>query len=130
MRALWVSLALSLALAAGSALAHEGHGMGTGPCAEDAKKLCADVAPGGGAIMKCLKAHETEVSKECKEKVAAAKEHMREKAKSLHAACGADAERLCPGLEAGTGLLKCLYSHEADLAQPCKDEMRARGPEN
>jgi hypothetical protein len=103
---------------------------GTGPCAADAQKLCAEVTPGGGAVMKCLKAHEADLSKECKEKVAAAKDAMHKKAESLHKACGGDAEKLCPGLEAGTGLVKCLYEHEQDISQPCRDQMRERGPEN
>src|SRR5712671_5757845 len=33
-----------------------------GPCAADVKKFCGDVKPGQGAIAKCMKAHETELS--------------------------------------------------------------------
>ena len=34
-----------------------------GPCAADAKKFCGDVKPGQGAIAKCMKAHEAELSR-------------------------------------------------------------------
>lgn len=36
-------------------------------CAEDAKKICNNVKPGHGAILKCLKEHESELSPACKE---------------------------------------------------------------
>src|SRR5580693_3348112 len=36
-------------------------------CAEDAKKLCAGVQPGGGRIVACLKAHEDSLSDRCKQ---------------------------------------------------------------
>ncbi len=126
MRALLLVLAL---FAAAPALAQTAKGEATGPCAADAKRLCPDTDPGHGAIMQCLKAHDADLSKECKDKIAAVRDQMRERAASLHAACGADAERLCPGLEAGTGLVRCLYQHEPDISQPCRDAMRARGPE-
>ena len=35
-------------------------------CAADREKFCKDVKPGGGAIIKCLKAHEAELSEACK----------------------------------------------------------------
>jgi cysteine rich repeat protein len=124
------TLALSLALVARLAHGEEPPpGQATGPCAADAKRLCADTDPGHGAIMRCLHDHDAQLSKECKEKIALVKEKMHERAASLHAACGGDAERLCPGLEAGTGLLRCLYDHEQDISQPCRVAMRERGPE-
>ncbi|HTO68443.1 MAG TPA: cysteine rich repeat-containing protein [Myxococcota bacterium] len=104
-------------------------GTATGPCAADAKRLCADADPGHGAIMRCLQQHEADLSTACKERIAAVRDKMHEHAAALHAACGSDAERLCPGLEAGTGLVKCLYDHEQDITQPCRDAMRERGPE-
>lgn len=122
--------ALVCLLASHSTNAQTQSGPPSGPCAADAKKLCPDAAPGHGAVMKCLQEHQADLSAECKEKIAAVKDTMRKRAESLHAACGGDAERLCPGLEAGTGLVKCLYAHEADVGQACRDQMRARGPEN
>jgi hypothetical protein len=122
--------ALALVLAALAARAEEPPaGTPTGPCAEDARRLCADTDPGHGAVMRCLQQHDAELSKECKDKIALVRDKMHERAAALHQACGGDAERLCPGLEAGTGLVKCLYDHEQDISQPCRVAMRDRGPE-
>ena len=41
-------------------------------CAEDAQKLCAGVASGGGRILACLKAHKDELSAQCKQAAAQA----------------------------------------------------------
>ncbi|HEX8951980.1 MAG TPA: cysteine rich repeat-containing protein [Polyangia bacterium] len=39
------------------------------PCMADAARLCADVEPGGGAQIACLKAHKAELSPACKKNV-------------------------------------------------------------
>lgn len=36
------------------------------PCHEDAARLCNDLKPGPQEMLACLKAHETELSSECK----------------------------------------------------------------
>jgi Cysteine rich repeat len=36
-------------------------------CEGDVKKLCPDVAPGGGRILQCLKEHKDAVSDDCKQ---------------------------------------------------------------
>ncbi len=36
-------------------------------CTEDAKKLCPDIKPGKGAIIKCLKSKQSELSSKCSE---------------------------------------------------------------
>ena len=51
-------------------------------CKADVEKFCKDVKPGGGAIMKCLKEHDAELSEPCKAIRAKAKERragMKEK---------------------------------------------------
>jgi hypothetical protein len=48
---------------AGSARAQEK------PCMADAARLCANVEPGGGGQIQCLKAHKDELSPACKKKV-------------------------------------------------------------
>lgn len=59
----WVIAAMSMAGLSASALAQEK------PCMADAARLCANVEPGGGAQMQCLKAHRDELSPACKKKV-------------------------------------------------------------
>ncbi len=36
-------------------------------CQDDAEKFCADVKPGGGALVKCLVSHKAELSQGCKD---------------------------------------------------------------
>jgi hypothetical protein len=38
-------------------------------CKADAEKVCKDVKPGGGRILRCLKQHEDSLSSECKEEM-------------------------------------------------------------
>ena len=38
-------------------------------CKADEEKLCSDIKPGRGRIVRCLKQHESELSAECKERV-------------------------------------------------------------
>lgn len=49
-------------------------------CHADAEKFCADVKPGRGRMMKCMKKHKDELSEACKAEVASAKE-MRKKSR-------------------------------------------------
>ncbi len=42
-------------------------------CGDDLRKFCAEVAPGGGRLLKCLKQHMKELSPECREILAADK---------------------------------------------------------
>ncbi len=52
-------------------------------CHDDVEKLCADVKPGGGRIMKCMKEHKDVVSAACKQEVESAKE-ARKKSRKGH----------------------------------------------
>ena len=42
-------------------------------CSEDFNRLCKDVKPGGGRVIKCLKEHQQELSPNCKAKMSSAK---------------------------------------------------------
>jgi len=49
--------------------------------------------------------------------------------KKWEAVCGADAQKLCPGLAPHQGLHKCMHEHEAQLSPNCSQflaEMRAK----
>lgn len=86
-------------------------------CKEDIQKFCKDVKPGGGAIIKCLKSHESELSASCKGKQAEMKEHMKE----VHEACKGDVEKLCKDVKPGEGRIRdCLKAHEAEISAGCK----------
>lgn len=97
---------------------------GTGPCAEDAARLCKDVKPGERRMAKCMKEHSSELSAACKDNMGKAKEKVREAAQS----CKADVSKFCADVKRGGGrIVQCLKQHEADLSPACKDEMTKPG---
>jgi hypothetical protein len=42
-------------------------------CADDVQKLCREVQPGGGRVIRCLKENSKSLSSECREKLTAAR---------------------------------------------------------
>ena len=58
-------LAVAAAVAIGAAFCAPRLFAQDGACKADIEKLCKDVQPGKGGLMKCLKEHETELSADC-----------------------------------------------------------------
>src|SRR2546427_2721432 len=95
-----------------------------GPCAADVKKFCGDVKPGRGAIAKCMKAHEAELSPACRESSKA----RAEKAERVREECKADAEQFCKGIAPGGGrILSCLSARQPELQPACAAEFKRAG---
>jgi len=95
-----------------------------GPCAADVKKFCGDVKPGQGAVAKCMKAHEAELSPACQETSKA----RAEKAERVREECRADAEKFCNGIAPGGGrIVSCLKSREPELQPACAAELKRAG---
>jgi hypothetical protein len=91
------------------------------PCKDDAAKLCQGVKPGGGAVVRCLKEHSSELSPACKKNIAKAKK----KAREVKEACKDDAQRLCEGIKPGGGkIMQCLKQHDDELTAECKEQMK------
>jgi hypothetical protein len=87
-----------------------------GPCKDDIEKLCKDVKPGQGRILKCMREHENELSPVCKDHVLAA----REKAESFLRACKSDISKYCQDIKPGSGrIINCLRKHESELSADC-----------
>lgn len=99
-----------------------------GVCRADVQKLCKGVRLGGGRIAGCLKQHESELSPECRERIAQA----REKVKEVAEACKADAETLCKGVQPGQGrVMRCLVDQGDKVSSPCRakiSEAQSRHP--
>ncbi|MDX1958101.1 MAG: cysteine rich repeat-containing protein [Leptospiraceae bacterium] len=94
----------------------ETHGK-KGPCKEDAKKLCADVKPGEGRIIKCLKEKEQQLSEACSTHFA----EVKAKNKEFANACKDDRKKFCKDVQLGGGrIIKCLKDNQASLAEACK----------
>jgi hypothetical protein len=82
----WV-FSLSIAMAAGVAMADDPPAAQPSPaqqkamqevraaCQADLQKLCANVQPGGGRIIACLKEHKEEVSDGCKQAIQKARQN-------------------------------------------------------
>jgi hypothetical protein len=87
------------------------------PCADDVEKFCKDVKPGGGRIVKCLEAHQSDLSDACKKRLESGGARM----KAVQAACGADVEKWCKDVKPGGGrIVKCLKEHQTELSAECK----------
>lgn len=100
---------------------------GRGACRGDVEKFCKDVQPGGGRIMKCLAQHQSELSQPCQDRIAEGKE----KAHEFMAACKADAQKLCEGVQPGGGRVwRCLDEHKSELSPGCQEKMAQRGKKN
>jgi Cysteine rich repeat len=88
----------------------------TGACRADYEKFCKDVKAGQGRIVRCMKAHENELSPACRDQIAAEKE----KAQEFRNACKPDADKFCKGIRPGHGhIISCLKSHKAELSPQC-----------
>ncbi len=91
-----------------------------GPCTDDVAKFCKGVRPGGGAVVKCLQEHESDLSPACKEQIAKAKQKMQD----FKEACRADVTKFCNDVRPGRGrILQCLKQNEAKLSPECKAVM-------
>jgi len=122
-RNVFVTMAIGL-FAAGLAAESSAQQRSEGPCAADVKRLCGDVKPGQGAIAKCMKAREAEVSPACREGMKA----RAEKAERVREECKADAEKFCKGIAPGGGrILSCLKSRQPELQPACAAEFTQAG---
>jgi len=87
------------------------------PCQEDILKFCKEVTPGSGRLDRCLREHQDEVSRECREK----RLGIREKVRGTLDACLPDVKKFCEGVPAGQArIVRCLKEHEAELSSPCR----------
>jgi hypothetical protein len=118
-RTTFVSLMVAL-FAAGVAADAGAQQRSQGPCAADVKKFCGDVKPGQGAIAKCMKAHEAELSPACRDGM--------EKVDRVAKACKSDWEKYCKSVPPGDGrILSCLKGREVDLDKACAAEFKRAG---
>jgi hypothetical protein len=87
-------------------------------CKADAEKFCKDVEPVHGKMVQCMKQHEAELSPACKERIAAAKEKVKECEKE----CEPDVEKICKDIKPGQGrIVRCLKQHQAELSAGCSE---------
>lgn len=98
-------------LVALSASAEEGPG-----CRDEIHKLCPGMQKGDGKLRECVKAHKSELSPDCQQKLA----QRHEKMQALLAVCADDLKQKCNDIVPGGGRkIMCLAAHEPTLAPAC-----------
>lgn len=81
-------------------------------CKSDAAKVCKDVQPGEGRVVRCLAERKDQLSPACRQKI--------ETGEQAHP-CNADAIRLCKGVQPGEGrIAECMKRNEGQLSPACK----------
>jgi hypothetical protein len=91
-------------------------------CKAEMASLCAgsgDKRPGG---IRCLTDNQAKLGATCATAIKAA----RERREKLQAACKADADKLCKGVQPKGGqFVTCLRGKTAELSKPCADALAA-----
>src|SRR3954470_18332028 len=84
------------------------------PCASDIKTLCAGIQPGEGRIKACIKAHLTDLSPTCEDRVLTVAVTGK--------VCKTDVTKLCAAVVRGAGGLRaCIKSHMAEVSDSCRN---------
>jgi hypothetical protein len=93
-------------------------------CADDIEKYCKDIKPGGGRILNCLKAHETELSVSCRGKIS----ELQGIIKDFEQACSGDIAQFCKEVQPGGGrIIKCLKERDKELSPSCSAKLEMIG---
>lgn len=116
---LYLLFAASFVVASGSASAEEGEKGKSGPCRGDVEKFCKDVEPGKGAILKCLKDKEAELSEECRSH----HKKMKGMRKEVREACEEDAKKFC-GEKKGKERKSCMKENREKFSEQCRNEWK------
>lgn len=94
-------------------------------CKADAETFCAGIVPGDGAIHRCLKRHEAELSPACAKFQTA----VRDKINRFVQACTADIRTHCSGVKPGDGrVVQCLKRNRTALTDSCKAQLTEARP--
>src|SRR4030042_2227962 len=93
-------------------------------CCDDIEKYCKEIKPGGGRIMNCLKAHETELSVSCRGKIG----ELQGIITDCEQACAGDIAKFCKEVQIGGGrIVKCLREHDKQLSPSCSAKLEMIG---
>lgn len=94
------------------------------PCTDEIRTFCADVPPGGGRIMQCLKSNEVKLSPACVRRIDDVRAAV---SGPVGAACRDDWAALCYHPKASTdrqSMLECLQANQAKVSVGCQKALR------
>ena len=95
------------------------------PCTQEIRTLCADVQPGGGRILQCLKANEAKLSPVCVRRMDDVRAVL---SGPVGAACRDDWAALCYHPKASTdrqSMLQCLQANRAKVSAGCQKALQS-----
>jgi hypothetical protein len=93
------------------------------PCTEEIRTFCADVQPGGGRIMQCLKTNESKLSPACTGRL----NDLQGTVSGPLGACRDDWMALCYHPRASTGrqeMIQCLQANQAKVSAGCQKALQ------
>ena len=93
-------------------------------CSDDIARFCQGVPQGEGRIAQCLKAHESELSPNCKADMMQRQAKMKE----MQQACADDINKFCGQVQRGGGrIIKCLEENRQLLSPACSQSLPPGG---
>jgi hypothetical protein len=120
----WVGGSLWLALGLGMVMLSPLAGAQEMPCVDDVQRYCADVAPGGGRLMACMKSHEAQLTAACAHRVVEISAWLA----SPLGVCRDDWVEYCYHPRQAVqiqGATQCLQAHQAKVSPACQKALRA-----
>jgi hypothetical protein len=96
------------------------------PCTPEIQTFCADVQPGGGRILQCLKTNEPKLSMACANRV----HDLQAALSGPLGICRDDWVAYCYHPRASTereSMVQCLQTHQAELSSACQKALRGAG---
>jgi len=96
------------------------------PCTPEIQAYCADVQPGGGRIIQCLKSNEAKLSMACTKRL----HDLQETLSGPLGICRDDWVAYCYHPRAATdrgGIIDCLQTYRAQLSSACQKALQEVG---
>ncbi len=93
------------------------------PCTEEIRAYCADIQPGGGRILQCLKDNESKLSSACMQRM----HDIQEFVSGPMGACRDDWVAYCYHPRASTerqGMIQCLQTNQAKVSSGCQKALQ------
>ena len=93
-------------------------------CADDVKRLCGNVEPGGGRVDACLKENVAALSTACLDERRREEAGVKEFLQAFMDACSLDVSRFCSNVKPGGGRVNaCLSDYYVYLTSSCQEHV-------